>query len=237
LERAVTPRARAVIVVHPNNPTGHWTGAREREGLEALCARHGLGLIVDEVFLDYPLKDGPLRESVGRSFACGGHPVLTFVLSGLSKIAGLPQMKAAWIATLGPERARAEALGRLEIVADTFLSMNAPVQLAMPGWLAGAGPMQAQIRERARTNLATLERIVEEMPGRLQVLKVDAGWSAVVGLPGCVGVVDCAERLVRERGVVVHPGAFYGMAEKNRVVVSLLAPSAEFDAGMRSAIS
>jgi len=242
LERAVTPRTRAVIVVHPNNPTGHWTGAREREGLEALCARHGLGLIVDEVFLDYPLKDGPLkdgplRETVERSFACGGHPVLTFVLSGLSKIAGLPQMKAAWIATLGPERARAEALGRLEIVADTFLSMNAPVQLAIPGWLAGAGPIQAQIRERARTNLATLERIVEEMPGRLQVLKVDAGWSAVVGLPGCVGVVDCAERLVRERGVVVHPGGFYGMAEKNRVVVSLIVPSAEFDAGMRSAIS
>jgi aspartate/methionine/tyrosine aminotransferase len=138
---------------------------------------------------------------------------------------------------LGPERARAEALGRLEIVADTFLSMNAPVQLAIPGWLAGAGPIQAQIRERARTNLATLERIVEEMPGRLQVLKVDAGWSAVVGLPGCVGVVDCAERLVRERGVVVHPGGFYGMAEKNRVVVSLIVPSAEFDAGMRSAIS
>jgi len=232
LERAVTPRTRAVIVVHPNNPTGHWTGTSEREALEALCARYGLALIVDEVFLDYPLGDA----TEAQSFACGAHPMLTFVLSGLSKIAGLPQMKAAWIATVGPEAGRAEALGRLEIVADTFLSMSAPVQLAMPSWLAGAGEMQRQILERARENLATLQRLADEKPGRLQALKGDAGWSAVVGLPGCVGEVDCAERLVRERGVVVHPGAFYGMAEKNRVVVSLIGPMAEFEAGMRSAI-
>src|ERR1017187_3119632 len=178
LERAITPRTRAIILVHPNNPTGHWTGAGERELLEALCARRGLALIVDEVFLDYPLRE----SGAGRSFARGEHPALTFVLSGLSKIAGLPQMKAAWIATLGPERDRAVALVRLEIVADTFLSMNAPVQLAMPGWLAGRGAMQAQIRERARGNLATLHGIAEDAPGRLQALKVDAGWSAVVGL-------------------------------------------------------
>jgi aspartate/methionine/tyrosine aminotransferase len=235
LERAVTLRTRAIVVVHPNNPTGHWTGAREREALEALCARHGLALIVDEVFLDYPLKGGPLREPAARSFACGAHPVLTFVLSGLSKIAGLPQMKAAWIVTLGPEQARAEALGRLEIVADTFLSMNAPVQLAMPSWLDGAGKMQRQILERARGNLATLQRIAKAAPVRLQVLVVDAGWSAVVGLPGCAGEVDCAERLVRERGVVVHPGAFYGMAERNRLVVSLIGTAGDFEAGIQRA--
>jgi aspartate/methionine/tyrosine aminotransferase len=235
LERAVTLRTRAIVVVHPNNPTGHWTGAREREALEALCARHGLALIVDEVFLDYSLNNGPLRESAAGSFACGAHPVLTFVLSGLSKIAGLPQMKAAWIATLGPDRARAEALGRLEIVADTFLSMNAPVQLAMPSWLAGVGAMQAQIQARARGNLAMLQRIAEEAPGRLQVLEVDAGWSAVVGLPGCVGEVDCAERLVRERGVVVHPCAFYGMAERNRLVVSLIGAAGDFEVGIQRA--
>ena len=233
LERAVTPRTRAVLVVHPNNPTGHWTGTREREALEMLCVRHGLALIVDEVFLDYSL-----RESEGaRSFACGDHPALTFVLSGLSKIAGLPQMKAAWIATLGPEPMRTEALGRLEIVADTFLSMNAPVQLALPGWLAGAGGIQAQILERARGNLAILRRVAEDTPGRLQVLEVDAGWSGVLGLPECVGEVDCAERLVRERGVVVHPGGFYGMAERNRVVVSLVGPPEEFEQGIRLATS
>ena len=231
LERAITPRTRAVIVVHPNNPTGHWTGGGERELLEALCARRGLALIVDELFLDYPLR------GAGRSFARGEHPALTFVLSGLSKIAGLPQMKAAWIATLGPERDRAVALVRLEIVADTFLSMNAPVQLAMPGWLAGRGGIQRQILERARGNLGTLRRMSKESPGRLQLLEVDAGWSAVLALPSCVGEGDCAERLVRECGVVVHPGGFYGMAEGSRVVVSLIGPADEFLAGIRLATS
>jgi aspartate/methionine/tyrosine aminotransferase len=235
LERAITPRTRAVIVVNPNNPTGHWTGTREREELESLCARHGLALIVDEVFLDYPLTHDPLQER--RSFARGMHPVLTFVLSGMSKIAGLPQMKAAWIATLGPEQARTEALGRLEIVADTFLSMNAPVQLAMPNWLAAAGVIQGQILERAWGNLATLRRIAEDAPGRLQVFEVSAGWSAVLGLPGCAGEMDCVERLVRQRAVVLHPGAFYGMPERNRVVVSLIGPMGELEQGIRLAIS
>jgi aspartate/methionine/tyrosine aminotransferase len=160
---------------------------------------------------------------------------LTFVLSGLSKIAGLPQMKAAWIATLGPERERTEALARLEIVADTFLSMNAPVQWAMPSWLAGRGAIQGQIRERARGNLATLRRIAEESPGRLQVLEVDAGWSAVLGLPGCVGEAECAERLARERVVIVHPGSFYGMAEAGRVVVSLIGLAEEFAVSIQRA--
>ena len=245
LERAITPRSRAVLVVHPNNPTGHWTGAAEREVLVELCARRGLALIVDEVFLDYPLRqDSRLRESsksesesesAARSFACGEHPALTFVLSGLSKIAGLPQMKAAWIATLGPAGLRAEALARLEIVADTFLSMNAPVQLALPGWLAGCGAIQAQIRERARGNLATLRRIAAESPELLQLLEADAGWSTVMALPRCAGERDCAEGLVRERGVLTHPGWFYGMAERNRIVVSLIGPAADFEEGIRRA--
>ena len=234
LERAITPRTRAVLVVHPNNPTGHWTGAAERELLEALCVRHGLALIVDEVFLDYPLRE---IVPAPRSFAGGEHPALTFVLSGLSKICGLPQMKAAWIATLGPEGARAEALARLEIVADTFLSMNAPVQLAMPSWLAGRRAIQAEILERALGNLGVLTRMAEESPGLLQVLRVDAGWSTVVALPRCVGEADCAERLARERGVLSHPGSFYGMAERNRIVVSLIGPAAEFEAGIRKATS
>jgi aspartate/methionine/tyrosine aminotransferase len=247
LERAITPRSRAVLVVHPNNPTGHWTGAAEREMLVELCARRGLALIVDEVFLDYPLRqDSRLRESsesesesesesAARSFACGEHPALTFVLSGLSKVAGLPQMKAAWIATLGPAELRAEALARLEIVADTFLSMNAPVQLALPGWLEGCGAIQTQILERARGNLATLRRIAAESPELLQLLEADAGWSTVMALLRCAGERDCAEGLVRERGVLTHPGWFYGMGERNRIVVSLIGPAADFEEGIRRA--
>ena len=233
LERAITPRTRAVIVVHPNNPTGHWTSPGERELLETVCARHGLALIVDEVFLDYPLRE----STSARSFACGEHPVLTFVLSGLSKVAGAPQMKAAWVATLGPDRWRDEALGRLEIVADTFLSMNAPVQLAMPSWLAARGPIQAQILERAGANLAFLRQIADQAPSGLHLLEVDAGWSAVLSLPGCVGEIDCAERLVRELDVILHPGDFYGMSEKTRLVVSLIGQLDDFQSGISRAIA
>jgi alanine-synthesizing transaminase len=232
LEHSISPRTRAILVVHPNNPTGHWTGAAERERLEQLCARHGLALIVDEVFLDYSLRD-----SLVRSFATGEHPVLTFVLSGLSKIAGLPQMKAAWLVGLGPGELRRQAMARLEIVADTFLSMNAPVQLALPKWLAARHTIQRQILERARGNLAVLTELAAAQPGRLQVLEMDAGWSAVLALPGCVGEADCAVRLVRERGVIVHPGSFYGMAESSRVVVSLIGPGDEFATGIRMAIA
>ena len=122
LRRRMTPRTRAIVVVHPNNPTGHFTD-RGAGAIEALCREHGLALIVDEVFLDYGL-DGHKRES----FATGSHPVPTFVLSGLSKVAALPQMKAAWIACF----AEGEAMQRLEVISDTFLSMSAPIQCALP---------------------------------------------------------------------------------------------------------
>jgi aspartate/methionine/tyrosine aminotransferase len=225
LERRIGPRTRAIVVVHPNNPTGHATGAAERARLEEICVRHGLALIVDEVFLDYPLREG----EVLRSFAVGQHPVLTFVLSGMSKIAGLPQMKVGWIVGLGPERGRLEAMGRLEVIADTFLSMNAPVQLALPVWLAGRRGIQEQILERARGNLASAEE------SGLEVLRVEAGWSAVLRLPQ-VGVGEVAERLLGEADTVVHPGSFYGIGEGGRVVVSLIGLTAEFSLGLKSIV-
>lgn len=206
LERAIGPKTRAIMLVHPNNPTGHWTHRAEREQLEAVCARHGLALIVDEVFLDYRLVEEP-----AASFATGPHPALTFVLSGISKIAALPQMKVAWLAAFGPGQAVAEALARLEIVADTFLSMNAPVQLALPVWLAGSGGVQEQILVRCCDNL----RLLAESP--VEVLRVEAGWSAVLRL----GHGGNAEDLLGV-GVVVHPGDFYGLADERLVVVSLL---------------
>ncbi|HWG17929.1 MAG TPA: pyridoxal phosphate-dependent aminotransferase [Acidobacteriaceae bacterium] len=233
LEAAIDEQTRAIMVVHPNNPTGHWTRSEERAWLEELCARRGLPLIVDEVFLDYPLSE----RSVGRSFATDEHPALTFVLSGLSKIAGLPQMKAAWIAVQGPEEGKHEVLARLEVIADTFLSMNAPVQLALPSWLERAGEIQTQIRERAQRNYTFAHRIATENPERLHVLEADAGWSAVVTLRGWHGDGDLAEWLVRERGVIVHPGSFYGMPQKNRIVASLIGPAAEFTASIQRAIS
>jgi alanine-synthesizing transaminase len=215
LERRITTQTRALILVHPNNPTGHATTKSERERIEQLCVRCGLALIVDEVFLDYGLQ--------GRieSFTVGPHPCLTFVVSGLSKIAALPQMKVGWIAAFGPESDA--ALARLEVVADTFLSMNAPAQHALPNWLAGREVVARQIRERVRANLDTLSDLA---------LPVEAGWSAIVRLPQRIGSRDLAERLVREAGVIVHPGSFYGITRQNYIVVSLLGSHEEFRKGV-----
>ncbi|GAC1361243.1 MAG: pyridoxal phosphate-dependent aminotransferase [Acidobacteriaceae bacterium] len=219
MERAIGPRTRAVVVVHPNNPTGHTTSREERRRLEEVCARRGLSLVVDEVFLDYAVHEGRRIES----FAAGEHPVPTFVLSGMSKIAGLPQMKAAWVAVCGPAAEKAEALARMEVVADTFLSVSAPVQMAMPAWLAGRERVRAQIAGRVRENLALVQECGVEM------LRMEAGWSAVLRLPQRSGEVW---RELLQLGVVVHPGEFYGMGEMGRVVVSLIVRGEEFRAGM-----
>jgi alanine-synthesizing transaminase len=226
LERRIGPRTKAIVVVHPNNPTGHATGAAERERLQEICLQHGLALIVDEVFLDYPLAE----DARLMSFAVGPHPVLTFCLSGMSKIAGLQQMKVGWVVGLGPAEAQREAMGRLEVIADTFLSMNAPVQGALPVWLAGRKGIQGQILARLRGNLAAAQRI--GMGSGAEVLRVDAGWSAILRLPQMGGDRDIAEMLLRETGVVVHPGSFYGIPESGRVVVSLLGAEQEFAEGL-----
>lgn len=227
LERRIGPRTRAIVVVHPNNPTGHATSVAERERLEDICARHRLALIVDEVFLDYPLAEGERL----RSFAVGPHSVLTFVLSGMSKIAGLPQMKVGWIAALGPEDVWQGAMGRLEVVADTFLSMNAPVQLALPVWLAGRGGIQRQILERVRGNYSAAEQ------SQVEVLRLEGGWSAILRLPQMGLHGEVADQLLEELGVVVHPGSFYGIREAGRVVASLIGPRAEFAAGLERLVA
>jgi alanine-synthesizing transaminase len=224
LEKRIGPRTKAVVVVNPNNPTGHATGIAERQRLEEICVRRGLALIVDEVFLDYPLTEQRLR-----SFAVGPHPVLTFCLSGMSKIAGLPQMKAGWIVGLGPEAERSQAMGRLEVIADTFLSMNGPVQGALPRWLAGRKAIQGQILERLRQNLGAAKG------SGVGVLQVEGGWSAILRLPQ-MGEDDLAERLLREVGVLVHPGSFYGIPELGRVVISLLGPEGEFREGLERVV-
>jgi len=219
LERRITPRTRAILVVHPNNPTGHWTHQPERERLEGLCARHNLALIVDEVFLDYAIA--PAEPA--KTFANGPHPALTFVLSGISKIAALPQMKVAWLATFGPQAVVAEALARLEVISDTFLSMNAPAQFAVPTWLATRHDIQRQIRERVAANLSTVSA------SGLELLHLEAGWAAVLKLRE----PDPALRLLEDQGVIVHPGSFYGIVDPRLVVVSLLTPEANFAAAIR----
>ena len=226
LRRQITARTRAVALVHPNNPTGHFTKLDERHELEALCAENGLALIVDEVFLDYGIAG-----RTDRSFACGPHPVPTFVLSGLSKIAALPQMKAAWIAAFGPDQALSEAMNRVEVIADTFLSMNAPIQCALSDWLAGRTDLQDQITRRVGTNLCSLDSVIgnQKMISRLEV---EAGWYAVLRVPALTSGEKLAINLVREHGVSIHPGYFFGFSGDGWLILSLLAPENEFKAGI-----
>jgi alanine-synthesizing transaminase len=226
IRRRITPRTRAIALVHPNNPTGHFTKDLERAELESICAEHGLALIVDEVFLDYGIGG---RSA--RSFASGTHPVLTFVLSGLSKIAALPQMKAAWIAAFGPEPELTHALDRLEVIADTFLSMNAPVQCAMHDWLSGRFELQSQISDRVAGNLRQLDLILagQSLVSRLEL---EAGWYVVLRVPAVTPGEELAVRLIREHGVSAHPGYFFGFAGDGWLVVSLLTPPEEFRVGI-----
>jgi aspartate/methionine/tyrosine aminotransferase len=223
LRQAITPQTRAIVLVHPNNPTGHFTKPWEAEELARLCREFDLALIVDEVFLDYGLGG----ENTASSFAAGLENVPVFVVSGLSKIAGLPQMKAAWIVATGPQAAA--ALDRLEVIADTFLSMNAPVQCALPVWLEDSEAIQRQIRSRVAANLAELDRQLLRLP-EVSRLKVEGGWYALLRIPALAPDEQTVLALL-ERGVWVHPGYFFGMAESGWLVVSLLGRMEEFHRG------
>jgi aspartate/methionine/tyrosine aminotransferase len=222
--RAITPATRAIVVVHPNNPTGHFTKPWETEELARLCREFDLSLIVDEVFLDYAYADA----DEAKSFAAGIEGVPVFVVSGLSKIAGLPQMKAAWIVAAGSEAGA--AMERLEVIADTFLSMNAPVQRAMKTWLTGRNAIRRQILERVTANLGELDR---QLGGQktAQRLKVEGGWYAMLRIPA-LRPDEWTVRELLDRGVWVHPGHFFGMPESGWLVLSLLEREAEFAKGI-----
>jgi aspartate/methionine/tyrosine aminotransferase len=219
---SITPKTRAIVVVHPNNPTGHFTKLWEAEELARLCREFSLSLIVDEVFLDYSLN----RNS--WTFAAGLEDVPVFVVSGMSKIAGLPQMKAAWIVATGP--AQEESLARMEVIADTFLSMNAPVQCALPPWLGSRAQIQNQIRSRVAANLADLDLQLARAPS-VRRLEMEGGWYAVLRIPALAPDESTILALL-ERGVWIHPGYFFGMPDSGWLVASLLAPEQEFSRGV-----
>jgi aspartate/methionine/tyrosine aminotransferase len=225
LEQAITPRARAVIAVHPNNPTGHFTKPTEMAKLNALCSKRELAIIADEVFLDFSLG-----VEVPASFA-GNSESLTFTLSGLSKICGLPQMKAAWLAVSGPQHQKGEALQRLEVIADTYLSMNAPVQHAFPAFLAQRRAFQEQLMARVWRNLEELDRQLaqQKVCSRLQL---EGGWYAVLRVPATRSGEDLALSLLTDAGVYVHPGHFYDFPSYGFLVVSLISTEREFSEGL-----
>jgi alanine-synthesizing transaminase len=229
LEKAVTARTRGVVVVHPNNPTGSYVQAAEVEMLHSFCGEHQLAVIADEVFLDYRL--GNTRHA---SFA-GNREVLTFTLSGLSKIVALPQMKVAWVVTSGPQAEAAEAIDRLEVIADTYLSMNAPMQWATPALLAQRRNLQPQLLERVKANLGELDRQLAAQPA-CQRLRVEGGWYAVLRVPVTRSDEELAVELLNEKSVLVHPGHFYDFPNDGYLVLSLIAPPSEFAEGMTAVL-
>ena len=225
LMRAFTPRTRAILLVHPNNPTGSYVCDEELRQLNELCRGRNLALVVDEVFLDYAFD-----ERRRQTFAAN-REVLTFTLSGLSKIAALPQMKMAWVAVTGPETLVHPALSRLEIIADTYLSLNSPTQWAFPTLMAQRHALQPQILERVRRNRATL-REGTGLGGPWELLDGDAGWYAVLRAKADETDEDLAIRVLRDAGVLVHPGHFYDFAADGHIVVSLIGPTGEFEKGV-----
>jgi aspartate/methionine/tyrosine aminotransferase len=227
LRKAVNDRTRAVVVVHPNNPTGSYASVAERDALNAFCAEHDLALIVDEVFLDYA-HDGILRPSF-----VGNTATLTFTLSGLSKISGLPQMKLAWIAVSGEQSE--EALARLEVIADTYLSLNAPMQHAAGTLLEQRRSLQPALLDRVHKNLVELDR---QLAGQTACsrLAVEGGWCAVIRVPALQSDEELAIRLLREGGVLVHPGHFYDFPRDGYLVVSLISPLEVFRCGIEAVL-
>jgi alanine-synthesizing transaminase len=230
LEHAMTPRTRGVIVVHPNNPTGHFVKAEEMRELNVICAERGIAILADEVFLDFALGDW-------RPATFAANPAaLTFTLSGLSKICGLPQMKAAWLTVSGPEAWKAEALARLEVIADTYLSMNAPVQWAMPVLLGQRLSFQKQLIARVKENLSSLDRQLAEQKSCSR-LEVEGGWNAVIRVPVTRSEEEFALELLATKSVYVHPGHFYDFPREGYLVVSLITAMPEFAQAIKSVLS
>lgn len=224
-------RTRAVVVVHPNNPTGSYLKRGEAEALLRFCARRGLALIADEVFADYAFADDRRRHP---SFAADSD-ALCFALGGLSKSCGLPQLKLGWIAASGPNEACREALRLLEIVADTYLSVATPVQQAAPLLLARRPELQAPIRARISANLDRLRRRCTASAATL--LDAEGGWYGVLRVPGTLPEEERVLRLLERKDVLVHPGFFFDFPGEAYLVLSLLPPEADFDAGLEAILA
>ena len=222
IRAALSPRTRAILAVSPNNPTGSFFTRDDFARVGA--AAPGLPIVGDEVFFDFPLNDAPAE----RMSALDAHAPLRFSLGGLSKSAALPQLKLGWIAMAGDTPAVTRARERLELIADTYLSVSTPVQTSAEGLIASGAALRAEIVERARQNLAALGRIAANHPA-LNLLKAEGGWSAVLRVPAVRTEESLVLRLVEEDGVLAHPGYFFDFPSEAYLIVSLIVRPAEFE--------
>jgi aspartate/methionine/tyrosine aminotransferase len=228
LEQAITPRTRGIVVVNPNNPTGSFLKRSELARLDLLAAGRGLAILSDEVFRDYAFAEDADRVST----LVGDRRALTFSMSGLSKIAGLPQMKLGWIVASGPnrEQARYQAMDALELIADTYLSVSTPVQVALPRLLALSNGILEQIRERTASNLGRLRESVRDTAATL--LHTEGGWYAVLQVPQTRTEEEWTLKLLKESNILVQPGFFFDFESEAFFVLSLLPEPSTFAAGV-----
>ena len=227
VERAIASRTRALLLVSPNNPTGSFVTREELLRLTALCAPRNIAIIADEVFADYELEPGRAADA-GR--AATANRALSFSLGGLSKSAGLPQVKLGWIAVSGPDALAASAMERLELICDTYLSVSTPVQVAAAALLTAGADIRSQILARIRANYRALQSAVAAVSS-CRLLRSDGGWSAVLQVPSLESEEDLAIRLVGD-GVLVQPGYFFDFPRESFLVVSLITPPSEFANGI-----
>ena len=228
----IRPETRAIVVVHPNNPTGSFVKKKERAFLTKLSKEKGLSLIADEVFLDYAYLE---EETRAVSFA-QERSVLTFTLGGISKTLGLPQMKVSWIVVGGPRRLRDAAIERLEVISDTTLSTNTPSQQALRRWFSFRPLLQREIRQRLLSNRQTLFELCRRS-GLCELLHAEGGWVAVLRLPDFQSEEAWVLEFLEKDRVLVHPGYFYDFDEKTHVLLSLLVPSEYFGEGVSRILS
>jgi len=226
---AAPESTRAIILVHPNNPTGSHVHPSDAAAISALCRERGWALIVDEVFLPFTLDGGPGSQT---SFAASNE-CLTFTLGGLSKSLGLPQLKLAWMVAGGPEDLVSASLDHLDYIADAYLSVSTPVALAAARLASSADAIQHRISERCRSNLEILRRLAHNHPA-VSVPRVGGGWSVVVRLPAILDDEELALRLLAEESVAVQPGFFFDLPYDGALVLSLLTPEATWRGGLES---
>jgi alanine-synthesizing transaminase len=228
VDRAVGPRTRAVLVVHPNNPTGSFVSQDELDRLATFCAAREMALIADEVFADYELQPASIARAGSMLTR---DEVLVFALGGLSKSIGLPQVKLAWMAVAGPRDVVDEALKRLEMVCDTYLSVSTPVQLAAPELLERGAAVRTQIAARILANYRRLSERAASVPST-RVLHAGGGWYAVIQVPTFRSEEDLAVDLLSHDGVLTHPGYFFDFPRESHLILSLLPPEDTFAAGV-----
>lgn len=226
LRHQISPRTRALVIVNPNNPTGSFLKKHEHDQILSIAHEHALPIVSDEVFMDYSFADASNRIlSLTR---CDS--VLSFSLNGLSKSAGMPQMKLGWMVVNGPESDRARALARLELLLDTYLSVNTPVERALPALLASGAGFQTEISARLRINLDKLDHLLHATPAHR--LHTEGGWSAILQLPSTRAEHDWISLLTGAHNVLVHPGHFFDMTSEPYVVLSLITAPSIFEEGV-----